>query len=229
MFSELRRCCQQNQASCFYAEVSQLSVPPSCSRVFIFVLSTCEIYFSFLSSGSLLPRCRVKQLSVTRAVITRLIPDKSESEQLVLESQRSERCLFFCLRARWKDAAMLLGADSRVCLAGGRAQSVLHFTQQQTGEKTGGEGLTVREKRSKRVSGNRGKQGETEAGTKSTERTVSHVELWFEIQIQLWRGHFVSFSPELAKRQVKHRHWQQDCRNHNHEYKLHYLTWALTS
>lgn len=106
------------------------------------------------------PRCRVKRLSVTRAVITRLIPDKSESEQLVSESQRSERCLFFCLRARWKDAAMLLGADSRVCLAGRQAQSVLHFTQQQTGEKAGRDGLTVREKRSERVSRNRGKRGD---------------------------------------------------------------------
>lgn len=106
------------------------------------------------------PRCWVKRLSVTRAVITRLNLDKSESEQLVSESQRSERCLFFCLRARWKDAAMLLGADSRVCLAGGRAQSVLHFTQQQTGEKAGGEGLTVREKRSERLSRNRGKRGD---------------------------------------------------------------------
>lgn len=49
------------------------------------------------------------------------------------------------------------------------------------------------------------------------------MQLWFQIQVQLWRGHFISFSPELAKRQVN-RHW-----NHNHEYELHYLTRALTS
>lgn len=120
---------------------------------------------------------------------------------------------------------MLLGADSRVCLAGGRAQSVLHFTQQQTGEKAGG------------VNSKREKKRETEQEQRKTgrprlvqkaQRTVSHVQLWFQIQVQLWRGHFISFSPELAKRQVN-RHWQQDCRNHNHEYELHYLTWALTS
>lgn len=139
------------------------------------------------------PRCRVKQLSVTRAVITRLNLDKSESEQLVSESQRSERCLFFCLRARWKDAAMLLGADSRVCLAGGRAQSVLHFTQQQTGEKVGG-------KEARDWAGTE-ENGETEAGTKSTEDSFScaimisnsgsAVERTF-YQLQSWAGQTAS-------------------------------------
>lgn len=78
----------------------------------------------------------------------------------MLESQRSQRCLFFCLRA--------LERRSHAARESVSQETELSLFYISHNNRAGGEGLTVREKRSESE-----ESGETEAGTKSTEDSFS--------------------------------------------------------
>ena len=88
---------------------------------------------------------------------------------------------------------MLLCSDCRVCLTGGRAQSVLHFTQQQTGEKT-----TDRE-RERRERGRvivRDRKEEGEGGGEGERYTHTHTHTHTEMFNSSFSLHILISTPE---------------------------------